>query len=76
MSVTVTFSCDGCDATEVGTDPLRAGFVSLSGREYGIGSLKHLNTVKDVCPPGWIAYDPYTFATYCPRCWGAIEETK
>lgn len=72
MGVRVTFQCDGCNSTEEGTDRLRVHFVGLSGRDYGVGTVQPENSVADVTPHGWIAYDPYTFATYCPTCWQTI----
>lgn len=69
MSVTVTFHCGGCDAVAVGTDSLRREFRSFSGQSHGFGSVVPSNTVEDVTPPGWCAYDPWTYATYCPDCW-------
>jgi hypothetical protein len=73
MSVTTTFKCDGCEAVAKGTDSLRVEFRSFSGRSYGFGFAVPVNTIKDVTPEGWIAYDPYTYCTYCPTCWEAIE---
>lgn len=73
MSVTVTFHCGGCDAKVEGTKPLRREFRSFSGRGYGFGASMPSNTVEDVCPEGWMAYDPYTYCTYCPECWASIE---
>lgn len=68
MSVHVEFRCGGCDAVSAGTEPLRVEFRSFSGRSYGVGKAVASNTVEDVCPEGWIAYDPYTYCTYCPTC--------
>ena len=73
MSVTVKFSCDGCDAAAEGTGSMRVEFRSVSGRSWGLGSPVPVNTVRDVTPEGWVAYDPYTYCTYCPTCWAAIE---
>lgn len=75
MSVRVLFSCGGCDATAKGTDTLRVEFQSFAGRSHGFGSVVRSNTVEDVTPDGWIAYDPYTFATYCPKCWKEILDS-
>ena len=72
MSVTVHYKCDGCDAEAEGTDRLRVEFRSFSGRSHGIGRVVHVNTVKDVAPKGWVPFDPYTHATYCPECWAGI----
>lgn len=73
MSVRVRFVCDGCHKTEDGTEPLRTEFRSFSGRSWGFGGSVPVNAVKDVTPEGWVAYDPYTYATYCPECWADIE---
>ena len=74
MSVTVqyTFSCGGCDACEVGERrTVDNSFVSVSGRNYGIGS--RVTTIPDPDPPdGWVAFDPYTGCCYCPKCWQGI----
>lgn len=67
------FCCDGCDATAESTEWLRKEFVSFSGRSHGFGSARWQNTPDDVAPEGWIAADPYTFCTYCPKCWAEIE---
>ena len=74
MTVTVKFSCGGCDAVAEGTDWLRREFRSISGRSYGLGHVVPANTVEDVTPDGWIAFDSYTYATYCPKCWSEIEQ--
>ena len=76
MGVTVEFSCGGCNATAKGTDRLKLHFVSVSGRSYGFGSPRPENTIEDVTPEGWIAYDPYTYMTYCPTCWDSIENRE
>ena len=65
MSVKVIFECSGCEAKIEGTAPLRARFESMYG-----GNLCRIikPTAEDVVPEGWVAYDPYTLATYCPEC--------
>ena len=75
MSVLVRFECSGCDAKADGTKPLRKEFVSVSGRSYGIGSAQWAVRVEDVVPEGWMPFDPYTYCTYCPKCWRGIERT-
>jgi hypothetical protein len=75
MSVRLVFACDGCDAETQGTGSLRRHFVSVSGRDYGFGSALW-NDPNTLAPPGWVASDPYTFATYCPTCWASIEAGK
>jgi hypothetical protein len=73
MGVEVLFQCDGCFKGTRGTGRLMREFVSVSGRSYGIGSVRPANTIEDVAPEGWIAYDPYTYCTYCPSCWDEIQ---
>lgn len=73
MSVTLVFACDGCDAKTEGTKRLRKEFVSISGRNYGIGAPRWQESPEDVAPEGWIAADPYTYCTYCPKCWTEID---
>ncbi len=76
MSVLVKFKCDGCDAEADGTACLRRTFRSFSGRSHGLGVVVPANSVEDLAPEGWVAYDPYTYATYCPKCWAEIETPK
>ena len=34
------------------------------------------DTIQGVAPEGWVAFDPYTHCTYCPKCWaGIVQET-
>ncbi len=73
MSITVTFNCCGCDATVPGTSYLKSHFESFNGSGYGFGSWKN-DTVEDVTPEGWVAFDPYTRACYCPECWAEITK--
>ena len=72
MTVDVIFRCSGCDATARGTAPLRREFRSLSGRTYGFGYPVAANNVEDVVPEGWVAYDPWTYCTYCPDCYAYV----
>ena len=72
MPVEVIFRCDGCPKEEKGTGPLRREFRSVSGRSWGIGGPVDANRIEDVTPEGWIAFDPYTYCTYCPECWKGI----
>ena len=69
MSVEVVYQCDGCDATTQAT--LRSRFVSFSGRDSGFGSVVE-DKASGVAPEDWVAFDPYTFCTYCPACWLGI----
>jgi len=72
MSVRVIFNCSGCGKTEPGTGPIRKVFRSFSGRDYGFGRAVYENTIEDVVPDGWMAYDPWTQCTYCPECWKSV----
>jgi hypothetical protein len=73
MSVTVKYSCGGCDAEAEGTEPLKIGFRSVSGRSWGLGSYVPMNSPVSVAPEGWMPFDPYTHCCYCPDCWAEIE---
>lgn len=72
MPVKVIFECSGCWKTADGTDGLRKEFRSVSGRSYGFGSAVPANTVEDITPDGWVAYDPWTYCTYCPTCYAEV----
>lgn len=69
--IKVSFSCDGCHVETMGTDFLHSRFNGVTGKNYGFGSWEQ-DGAKDVCPDGWIAFDPYTQCTYCPDCWAEI----
>lgn len=77
LQVEVDYSCGGCDAHEKVKAWVKNEFRSFSGRDHGFGTY-HLTEMKDVidstCPEGWIAFDPYTQATYCPKCWSELVE--
>ena len=75
MTVTVTYTCDGCSVAEEGMEPLRKSFCSVSGRSWGLGSAAAVNTVESIKPDGWWAFDPYTYLCYCPKCRVKIEES-
>ncbi len=75
MTVTVHYGCDGCHAKAEGTEPLRKEFRSVTGRSYGFGSARAVNTAMSVAPEGWWAFDPYTCLCYCPKCRTGIEES-
>lgn len=72
MAVTVNFECGGCFKKVAGTTFLRSHFQSINGKGYGFGTWK-ADTPQDVAPEGWVAFDPYTKACYCPQCWAEIE---
>lgn len=69
MSVTVTYRCAGCEAEA--TAQVRQRFRSFSGRDHGFGVFE-IDDVQSVAPEGWVPFDPYTSATYCPDCWAKI----
>jgi hypothetical protein len=72
MTMTLTLSCDGCHV-KIETGRFTRKFISVSGWSHGFGSY-HYDTVEDlVQPTGWMAMDPYTACTYCPKCWAEIE---
>ena len=76
MSVKVIFECDGCDSKADGVTHLKAEFRSLfGGRPSGLGAWTKTKP-EDVRPPGWQAFDPYTGACYCPKCWEWILSKK
>jgi len=69
--IKVNFSCDGCHVETMGTDFLHSQFKGITGKSHGFGHWEH-DKAEDVCPEGWIAFDPYTQCTYCPECWAEI----
>jgi hypothetical protein len=76
IRVTLHYSCGGCDARESVETWIKRQFLSFSGRDYGFGSYVFDSQAKladETCPKDWIAFDPYTSATYCPKCWDEIE---
>lgn len=76
MSVTLRFACDGCDAVADSTDRVRWRFDGVTGRPHGFGVRRQEQSVETLAPSGWVACDPYTFATYCPHCWREIMTGK
>jgi hypothetical protein len=70
--IRLTFECGGCDAKETVPCP-PSYFTSFSGGSSGLG-LRHYPRIEEQAPPGWVAYDPYTFCQYCPTCWAEIED--
>lgn len=70
MSVDLLLSCGGCDATaKVG--PLHKRFHSLYGGGFGT---YRLDDPEHLTPEGWVMFDPWTQATYCPACWTDIRD--
>jgi len=74
VSVKITFECSGCHAKSDGTSAIRGHFVSITGRDYGFGSMQQDRSIQSVAPEGWLAWDPYTGCTYCPSCWQSIVD--
>ena len=74
MSVTLTYSCGGCNAKADGVRPMRREFRSFSGMTYGFGVATWADTPETLAPKGWMASDPWTYCTYCPECWRSIVE--
>lgn len=74
MSVTVKFECGGCFDVADGIRSLERRFVGVTGKSYGFGRWEY-DSVQNVAPNGWVAFDPYTGACYCPKCWKEIQET-
>lgn len=65
MSVTVTYSCDGCFSVSSPV-PIKQRFESFSGRGHGFG--RHLvDNVAHAAPQDWCAFDALG-CTYCPDC--------
>ena len=71
MSVRIMLHCSGCNRDPVPGGVVRQEFVSFSGRSYGFGNAQ--TRVELDVPDGWVAFDPYTYATYCPECWASIQ---
>lgn len=59
--IDVTFSCGGCFLESKATSRLTGRKCPISSRE-----------IWDVCPEGWVAFDPYTGCCYCQKCWEDI----
>lgn len=71
MTVRISLHCGGCDAVANDVGRIRREFVSFSGRGYGFGRTH--DRVEIDTPPGWVAFDPWTYCTYCPTCWAEIQ---
>jgi hypothetical protein len=72
VSVSLHLTCSGCFA-EVRTKPWRREYQSVFG-----GDLCTVFTEdpEGLVPEGWVMWDPYTHATYCPACWAQIEKEE
>jgi len=66
------FQCDEC-FTESPGDELTREVRSITERSSGLGTYRY-TTAREVAPDGWVAFDPYTGCTYCPKCWAEIED--
>lgn len=66
MGVTVKLSCGGCDATVDHAGFVNNKFCSFSGRGHGFGVRRV--EIDWAVPKGWCVFDPWTQATYCPKC--------
>lgn len=76
MSVTVTYTCDGCFAettVRVQRPDWRALF---SGRSYGFGGYPKYPSPTDTGPKAWAVQEPYTGCIYCPDCWAEVASGK
>lgn len=73
MGVYVSLTCNGCPAAVSG---IRLGIVlDEFPRRHAIGMewvSERRQTIEEVVPEGWVPFDPYTNATYCPGCWASI----
>ena len=70
MSVSIVLNCDGCEASTQGGSMYR----HLGPR---VGHSLYLRPTLEAAfeaavPDGWVAYDPWTYCTYCPDCWESI----
>lgn len=65
MSITVTYSCDGCSAVSAPV-VVRRRFESFSGKGYGFGRF-FVDSVVELAPQDWCAFD-LLGCTYCPEC--------
>ena len=74
MTLKIIFPCSGCDAKSEGTGTIRGRFVSITGRDYGFGSMQQDKSIESVAPESWVVFDPYTGCTYCPSCWQSIVD--
>ena len=69
MSVKVTLSCGGCDAT-TGPYLIRRPLKRLTPNFCR----KENWNVEQGAPDNWVVDDPFTGACYCPECWKKIIE--
>ena len=74
IHVELDYSCGGCFASEKRKTWIKREFQSFWGGGFGSYVTTDVEKlVKETCPEGWIAFDPYTSCTYCPTCWAEIE---
>lgn len=77
IRVELHYCCGGCHAKESVETWLKREFRSFSGRDHGWGThslTPSKQLVEETCPKDWISFDPYTGATYCPKCWSEIVD--
>jgi hypothetical protein len=72
VSVVVHLKCGGCEA-EADTKPIRAEYVPLFTNSLFCRT-RYPVVTNDLAPEGWVIFDPYTLATYCPECWASIVD--
>lgn len=73
MSVHLLLKCSGCHDAEITVGPLRKEFHAFNGTGSGWG-VYQVADPEALTPEGWIMFDPYTQATYCPDCWAGLLE--
>ena len=74
MGLQILIQCDECFAKPESDLPtFKRYFDSSNGKGYGFGVHKWPH-IQDLMPQGWLAADPYTSCTYCPKCWAIKGE--
>lgn len=76
MGVRVTFHCGGCDAVVQGRTSLGKRWIEVRRLGNLSKGYSRIDSVEDLAPEGWVVFDPYTFATYCPACWASIIDPE
>lgn len=80
MTVQITYRCSGCDAAATVTDVrakrivLTTNAITVSGMAWDKVRIER-PSIESAAPDGWMVWDPYTLATYCPECWTSIEDS-
>lgn len=70
MTCHVHLECGGCDA-KADTKPIHAEFIPLFTNSMFCRT-EYPVVTNNLAPEGWVIFDPYTLATYCPECWASI----